>query len=419
MAHIGIISPNLPGHINPMTALADALRSRGHRVTFFLLGDPLPSIGRAGFETIEIGGAVFPADDYRAETQKLGALSGRGARKHTVMLGLRATDAVLEVGISAIRRSGVTALVVDQASFAGGSVADRLDLPYATICNALMLNAESRVPPYFTSWQPHQARWGRVRNRIAWMALDLLTAPIMKRIRKFRSKHGLTLQTKLCETWSTLVQVSQEPEVFEFPRSDLPQSFHFVGPLRLPNGHSSIPFPFDRLDGRPLVYASLGTLQNRIASKFRIIAAACTGLEVQLVISTGYGISPDVLGQLPGDPIVVAYAPQLQLMRRATLAITHAGLNTVLEALSEAVPLVAVPVTNEQPGIGARVASSGSGVMLQLKRMNAHPLRAAVKRVLSDQKYRKSAQRMQKAIHDSGGAPRAAVLIEKSLSLVC
>ena len=39
MGHIGVICPNTPGHLNPMIALGDALRRRGHRVTFFLLGD--------------------------------------------------------------------------------------------------------------------------------------------------------------------------------------------------------------------------------------------------------------------------------------------------------------------------------------------------------------------------------------------
>ena len=40
MGHIGVICPNTPGHVNAMLALADATRLRGHRVTFFLLGEP-------------------------------------------------------------------------------------------------------------------------------------------------------------------------------------------------------------------------------------------------------------------------------------------------------------------------------------------------------------------------------------------
>ena len=79
MAHVGIIAPNAAGHLNPMTALAHTLRIRGHRVTFFLLGDPPSSVGTAGFEVVQLGGALFPANDYTAAMQQLGALTGRAA----------------------------------------------------------------------------------------------------------------------------------------------------------------------------------------------------------------------------------------------------------------------------------------------------------------------------------------------------
>ena len=71
------------------------------------------------------------------------------------------------------------------------------------------------------------------------------------------------------------------------------------------------------------------------------------------VISLGGGLDPVRLGQLPGDPIVVSYAPQLEVVKRAALVITHAGLNTVLESLAEGVPLVAIPLGNDQPGVAA------------------------------------------------------------------
>ena len=41
--------------------------------------------------------------------------------------------------------------------------------------------------------------------------------------------------------------------------------------------------------------------------------------------------------------------PQLDLIKRASAVITHAGLNTVLESLSEGVPLVCIPLGNDQP----------------------------------------------------------------------
>jgi MGT family glycosyltransferase len=403
MNHVGVICPNTPGHVNAMLALADATRARGHRVTFFLLGKPPASIATAGFETVSLGGTVFPADEYQAELQKLGSLQDRAALKHTLAIGARA--------------AGVTALVVDQASFPGGTVADQLGLPFATVCNALLLNPDPAVPPYFTHWYPRDAWWARIRNRIAWVGLNRLYAPIMTRIQDHRRKLGLPVPTGISHVWSDKLQISQQPELFEFPRRELPKQVRFVGALHRPAGSQPVPFPWERLDGRPLIYASLGTLQNRITGMFQVIAEACDGLDAQLVISTGNGMAPEALGKLPGDPIVVSYAPQLDLLRRATLAVTHAGLNTILEALSTGLPMVAIPVTNDQPGIAARIAWIGAGEAIPNKNVTLQALRAAVVRVRSDPSYRAAAERVRDAIQTGGGAPRAAELIEHTLGL--
>jgi len=418
MGHIGIICPNTPGHVNAMVALADATRTCGHRVTFFLLGEPPRSVMATGFDTVSLGGEVFPNAQYQAEFQKLGTLHGRAALKHTLAIGARAADAVLKVGPTVVRSAGVDALVVDQASFPAGTVADQLGLPFATVCNALLLNPDPGVPPYFTHWQPRDAWWARVRNRVAWAGLDRLYAPILTRIQAHRRSLGLSVPANITQVWSNKLQISQQPEVFEFPRRELPKHVRFVGPLRLAGDRQTVPFPWERLAGRPLIYASLGTLQNRIAGMFRTIAEACEGLDAQLVISTGNGMSPEALGKLPGDPIVVSYAPQLELLRRSTLAVTHAGLNTVLEALSIGLPMVAIPVTNEQPGIAARVAWIGAGEAIADKQVTPRALREAVIRVQSDPVYRVAAERVREAIQASGGAPRAAELIEQSLGLV-
>jgi len=417
MSHVGIICPNAPGHLNPMIALADALRARGHRVTFFLLGDPPPLVTAAGFQIVLLGGSIFPSDQYQAGLQQLGSLQGRAALKHTFAMGARAAEAILEVGPTAARAAGITALLVDQASFPGGTVADEVGIPFATVCNALLLHSEPVVPPFFTHWQPQDSWLARTRHRIALAGLNRLYAPILTKIQDRRRRLGLPIPTQIAAAWSHRIQTSQQPETFDFPRRELPQHVRFVGPLRLPAGYPAVPFPWERLDGRPLIYASLGTLQNRVAGTFRVIAEACDGLDAQLVISTGHGIAPEALGALPGCPIVVPYAPQLDLLRRSAIAVTHAGLNTVLDALSTGVPMVAIPITNEQPGVAARIAWVGAGEAITHKSVTVEALRRAVMLVLSNPSYRAAAERIRDSIQAGGGAPRAAELIEQSLEL--
>ena len=160
----------------------------------------------------------------------------------------------------------------------------------------------------------------------------------------------------------------------------------------------------------------MGTLQNRVPTLYRRIAESGAELDAQLVITLGGGLEPGTLADLPGRPVVVSYAPQLELLCRSTLAISHAGLNTVLDALSESVPIVAIPVTNHQPGVAARISWLGAGEMLQWDGLDERRLRMTIEKVWKDPTYRGGARRLQQAIRASGGAPRAAAIVHEALS---
>jgi len=175
-----------------------------------------------------------------------------------------------------------------------------------------------------------------------------------------------------------------------------------------------IPFPWERLDGRPLVYASLGTLQNSREPLFRTFAEACRGLDVQLVISHGGGLTASEAANLPGNPLVVSYAPQVDLLARATLTITHAGLNTVLDSMANGVPVVAVPITYEQPAIARRVEWVGAGETIAFNRLTPERLRQATRAVLEMPRYRAAAHRLADSIKSAGGTARAADIVEKT-----
>ncbi|MGL6137033.1 MAG: glycosyltransferase, partial [Planktothrix sp.] len=149
---------------------------------------------------------------------------------------------------------------------------------------------------------------------------------------------------------------------------------------------------------------------------FQQIAFACEELDAQLVISLGGGTTPESLPTLPGNPIVVGYAPQLALLQKATLTITHAGMNTTLESLSQGVPMVAIPVANDQPGVAARIAYTGVGEMVALKKLSVPKLRTAIEKVLTEPSYKKRAIALQDAIAHSGGVQKAADIIEQVIS---
>ena len=236
-----------------------------------------------------------------------------------------------------IAKAGVNVLLVDQTEPEGASIAELLGIPFITVCNALLLNREPDVPPPFTSWNYSGHLAARLLYALGYALSDRLLSPVTRTVAQYRQKWSLPPHRSPEDSFSKLLQISQQPPSFDFPRRTLPQCFHYVGPLRK-KSNTSVPFPWEKLDGRPLIYASLGTLQNGKEKVFACFAEACLGLDVQLVITHGNGLTKAAASSFPGDPLVVNYAPQLEVLSRARATLTHAGLNTVLDSLTHGVP---------------------------------------------------------------------------------
>lgn len=416
MTHFGLLCPAASGHLYPMTTLGHALLQRGHRVTLVGIADAEARARAAGLEFVPIGQDDYPVGSTKELFARLGELSGPAAFRATIQYFQRSTAMVLREAPAAMVSQGVDALLIDQTAFGGTTVAHTLDLPFVTVSCALLLNPEPAAPPVNTGWRYHPAAWARLRNRLGHRLLARLVRPITEVVADHRRRHNLPELTDSSQAWSPLAQICQQPAAFEYPRRQLPAWFHFTGPLTDPASRGAEAFPWDRLSDQPLIYASLGTIQNQHLGLFSRLAEACRHLDAQLVIALGGGSTPDALPPLPGDPLVVSFAPQLELLTRAALTITHAGLNTVLESLACGVPMVAIPIANDQPGVAARVAWSGSGAVVPLKRASVPRLRAAIDRVWNDSAYRDNAQRLQWAIAAAGGVARAADIVEQAIA---
>jgi zeaxanthin glucosyltransferase len=414
MTHFGIISPPVSGHLHPFSALGRELQERGHRVTCFQMPDLEDKVRAEGIDFWPIGESDHPLGALPRSLAQLGRLKGLGALRFTIRAVERTSVMVCRDAPAAIRSAGVEVLLVDQMEPAGAAVAEHLGLPFITICNALALNRDPLAPPPFTAWHYEDAGWAKLRNGIGYAVSDWMTRPVAKAVGEYRASWKLPRVLSPDESFSKLAQICQMPREFDFPRTHLPNCFHYVGPLRRARP-IPIAFPWDRLDGRPLVYASLGTLQNSREDLFRCIAEACREMKVQLVISHGGGLSGLQAAGLPGDPVVVDYAPQIELLADARLTITHAGLNTVLDSLSHGVPLVTVPITYEQPAIARRVEWTGCGRSVPLAKLDAPLLKEVVCDVLYGAKYRDASRRIGDSILKAGGVRRAADLVEAAV----
>jgi len=165
--------------------------------------------------------------------------------------------------------------------------------------------------------------------------------------------------------------------------------FHHTGRFHDGNGRIGVDFPWERLTREPLIYASMGTVQTGLADVFRVVATAgMKRKDFQLVLSVSHYLDPKEIGPLPSNTVIVKRAPQLELLKRASVCITHAGMSTVLEALAQCVRQVEIPVTNDQPGVATRIANKKIGLFVPLKDLTPSHLSLLLDKVLNDSAYR-------------------------------
>jgi zeaxanthin glucosyltransferase len=411
--HFGVLSFTGTGHINPLIVLSQELSQRGHRVTFFerpKIGD---RIRQAGLEFVPVcadrSGIVKP------ELRGPGMWSEFTILRFNVKRVMRDVESYLREMPAALAQAGIDALIVDEIALTGPTLAEQLRLPYIVISTSVPHICGWDAYPWFAGYRHVTSPLSRVQRAILEQSALRAHGPFRRTLDRHRKSAGLQSIRRLRETYPPLAHITQLPQRLDLPDVSLPPHFHYTGPFVSGEARPPIDFPWHRLDGRPVIYASLGTTANVQAGIFRLIAEACLDLYLQLIISLGGRFDPEQFADLPGRPLVVRFAPQLELLRLASLVITHGGSNTVFETLMEGKPMVAIPIAHDQPAIAARLARARAGVVLPIMRLSANRIRSAILTVLRDPAYRDAAATIQRTIRGLRGAEQAVNIIEDAL----
>jgi zeaxanthin glucosyltransferase len=414
---IGFLSLPLTGHLNPMTALARKLQSRGSEVVFIGVPDIESTVRAAGLEFVPLGENEFPLGSVAKTWGAVATLNGLDVIRYT---GRKLTPGLVRSALEhlpgKIAESGVDSLVLDTAYRYLGLVPMSLGLPYVQIWNVLHFDVSGSTPLMFYSWPHETSPEALARNVKGLQILRELSEPMMPIVRSFAERNGLRIDwSNPAATLSKHAVITQTPKEFDFPICHLPTQFHYAGPFHDNEGRQPVPFPWEKLNGKPLIYASMGTLVNGLRNVYgTILEAASEFPEMQMVLSVGKNFNPRDLGPIPSNTIVVRTAPQIDLLKRAALCITHAGLNTALEALAQGVPMVAIPVGYDQPGVAARIAYHGVGEFIEIGNLTPRRLTHLIAKIKGNPSYRDKAAWFQKVLEKSKGLEVAADIIERA-----
>ncbi|MBO0905940.1 glycosyltransferase [Jiella sonneratiae] len=414
MTAFALFCPPYYSHLRLFEALAEELISRGHAVNFIVNAGAAAMVGLSGPGILvhEVGRRSDEA------MRRLVSRAGNGRNPlsilRTVRDSARLTDEFCRKAPALCRSLGIEAILGDQMEPAAGLVAAHLGLPHVSVAAALPVHDDPTVPLPFLDWPYDPSEAGLKRNRGGVMVARILLRRQNRTIARWAERFGLPPRHSLADCLSTTCQISQLTESFDFPRQASPRQAtsirHAVGPIRAAaRGGGTLPIRRD--PGRPLVFASFGTLQGHRLRLFRKIAEACRRVGADCVIAHCGALDAAAAATIDAR-LVTDFVPQQAMLAEADLCVTHAGINTVLDALAAGKPMLAIPMAFDQPGIAARIVHHGVGLRPARGHLSVASLADCLERLLQTPSFTANARRIGADIRDSGGVRQAADLIE-------
>jgi hypothetical protein len=394
----------------PTLALAKALRDLGHEVVY--VGLPLQ-----GDEPMAAFARHFAREGFRFEVLDLARPPGGRPSLHS---GGRAERAVRAVG-ELIAREGFDLTLVDGLVSYLAIPSYLQGVPAVGVKATLLSTFGREQPPFTSDLAGGQEEVGQLRVLAAWVRrrLELMVLPTLRDplaapyrlgwigprayIRRLARRHGFEMRFT---EYGWRVQLQEEiylcPAEWETP----PRPGRWYGGAALDPSRVEEPVAPDGLrEEADLVVCSLGTHSDRypgVERFFRTVVEAFARIpEHDLVLHVGRGCDPERLGPLPENVRVERWIPQLALLRRAALMITHAGFGTVKECIAAGVPMLAAPAAYDQPGNAARLVRHGLGERIDLRRVTPEGLRERIDTMLGERDtYRRALDRMRGAFSD-------------------
>lgn len=380
------------GHIVPTLRLAQGLRSAGHRVVYSTLPDFQRTLEALGFETV----ALLPERYPVGTIDRLQRMPQAEHEALSVEMSFDYLRVLLDDEFDRhLQTLAPDALLADTLLYGLSMAALSRNILGYRISTALSAARAPGVPPITTSLPYGDTPERYMAAEQAWH--DILSAPptehdeqYMQLNHQIMDKYGIlagALQRgAFGPSLHTIPELVLCSSAFDFPRP-ADEHRHYIESLALER--PPVEFPWHRLSpDRPLVFCSLGTQSYRIPGALRffseVVAAAASRPDWHFVIALGSRWSDSDFCAVPDNAVLVPFAPQVQILPRSSLVITHAGLGTIKESIAFGVPMLAFPLLYDQPGNGARIAYHGLGEVGDFDTITAPGLVDMIERVLAD-----------------------------------
>lgn len=387
-------------HVTRSFEVGRALRHCfGHRVVFCCDG-PYTHIPRdAGFEVVP----VFTVDrDITMDVARKGTPPSLSWWKNVC-------DQSVASDLQALEQIKPDAVVADMR-WSMSTSARAFGVPYVAIANACWTDrfAQQIEVPEGHITSKFLGKW------LAKAAFPMIEQLLMKYgamgYKEVRRKYGMGPLRSMWEAVEGDITLMPDlPEFMPVVRDTSP-TFRYIGPL-LWDANIGLPSWFSKLQpGRPTIYFTMGSTGD---TKFFEEAVRVFGnTEFQVLITTGG------LAEIPNPPsnvFIAKYAPGDALMAVSDVVVSHGGNGTVYQALSCGVPVIGFPTMFDQEINMRQVDALGIGIQMSNKQYSGPSLDRAVRKVISETRYRERCRQLAARISRMDGRRRAALHIHDFL----
>ena len=247
---IGFVSLPLAGHLNPMTALARKLRSRGHEVRFIGVPDIEPAVRAANLAFESYCEEEYPAGSVARIYAPIAKLHGLDVMRYQVEeISPKFLQAELKHLPQKLVETGVEAMVLDAVTFLQ-LVPMSLGIQFVQVWNTLHVDFSGATPPTVFGWPHETTAEARARNIEGAKMIGNLFVPIRAVAQAYAKQNGLQIDwSDPSATTSKLAVITQTPREFDFAGTPWPAHFLYTGPFHDGDGREQVAFPWEKLTG--------------------------------------------------------------------------------------------------------------------------------------------------------------------------
>ncbi|BCJ92908.1 glycosyl transferase family 1 [Anaerocolumna cellulosilytica] len=353
------INANLYGHINPTLGLVKKLVKRGHQVSYFC-SEPFS-------EQVTNMGAKWIGYSNNLEAFLKGYQPTDRHPFYMLMEYMLSYDEVVLPEIQDIINKNQFDMIICDSYFGGGCFLKHLTKIPVVCSHSSFAMSKTPLPERMLvpGFHPQLDNCNQILRRICKKyTIEELTLEEV-----FTSKGDLNI-VYTTRNFNGDANIQEPTYLFNGPSIESRQEESCLD--------------LSVIGSRKLIYISLGSLNTDFTDFYKMCIAAFSDLNYYVYMSIGKRCDVSQLGEIPQNFTIKSYLPQIEILKRADVFITHAGFNSVNEALYFGVPMFALPLVNDQYMVAKRLTSMKLGICEDMKEMSAGILRDKTENLLAD-----------------------------------